>query len=335
VNGKTPMVAIYTGHSAGLQTQDIAFSNDRGRTWTKYEGNPVLDIGEADFRDPKVFWHTPSKRWVMVVTLAVQKKLQFYGSPNLKDWTLLSEFGPAGVPNKPNWECPDLFELPIENEPGQTRWVLEADMGGGAIAGGSGGEYFTGVFDGTSFVADSKESQWVDFGRDFYAPVSWSNIPARDGRRLWIGWMNNWETALNPTSPWRSAMSVPRELSLRRIDGQLRLCQRPVRELQSLRTDSTALTNVELKSEARTISLRGQQLEMIATFAPGNASEFGFRVLKGSDQETVVGYDVKSQSLFVDRTRSGNVDFHKAFSGRHKGPLSVDDERSHPPAYVC
>lgn len=197
-------------------------------------------------------------------------------------------------------------------------------MGGGAIAGGSGGEYFTGVFDGTSFLADSKESQWVDFGRDFYAPVSWSNIPASDGRRLWIGWMNNWETAMNPTSPWRSAMSIPRELTLRRIDGKLRLCQRPVRELESLRTDSTALMNIDLNSEARTIDLRGQQLEVIATFAPGNASEFGLRVLKGTDQETVVGYDMKSQSLFIDRTRSGNVDFHKAFSGRHQGPLPVD-----------
>ena len=324
VNGKPPMVAIYTGHSAGLQTQDLAFSHDRGRTWTKYESNPVLDIGEADFRDPKVFWHNPTKRWVMVVTLAVQKKLQFYGSLNLKEWTLLSEFGPAGSPSKLNWECPDVFELPIENEPGQTRWVLETDMGSGAIAGGSGGEYFTGVFDGTTFVADSMESQWVDFGRDFYAPVSWSNIPASDGRRLWIGWMNNWETALNPTSPWRSAMSIPRELTLRRINGQLRLCQRPVRELQTLRTDSTQLMNVDLKNESRKINLPGQQLEIIATFAPGDASEFGFRVLKGTDQETVVGYDVKLQGMFVDRTRSGNVDFHKAFSGRHKGPLALD-----------
>lgn len=326
LNGKPPLVAVYTGHSAGRQTQDIAFSNDRGRTWTKYEGNPVLDIGEADFRDPKVFWHSPSRRWVMVVALAVQKKLQFYGSQNLKDWTLLSEFGPAGVPNKPNWECPDTFELPIENEPGRTRWVLEADMGGGAIAGGSGGEYFTGIFDGTRFVADSMESQWVDFGRDFYAPVSWSNIPASDGRRLWIGWMNNWETAMNPTSPWRSAMSIPRELTLRRIGGQLRLCQRPVRELQLLRTESTTLKNIVLKSEARTIGLRGQQLEVIAVFNPGDAKEFGLRVLKGTNQETVVGYDVKSASLFVDRSRSGNVDFHPAFPGRHRGPLMLDDK---------
>jgi fructan beta-fructosidase len=170
------------------------------------------------------------------------------------------------------------------------------------------------------------ESQWVDFGRDFYAPVSWSNIPASDGRRLWIGWMNNWETAMNPTSPWRSAMSIPRELTLRRIGGQLRLCQRPVRELQLLRTDSTTLKNIVLKSEARTIGLRGQQLEVIAVFNPGDAKEFGLRVLKGTNQETVVGYDVKSASLFVDRSRSGNVDFHPAFPGRHRGPLMLDDK---------
>ncbi len=138
---RSPLVAIFTGHSQDRQTQDLAFSNDLGRTWTKYAGNPVLDIGEKDFRDPKVFWFEPTKRWVMVVSLAVQKKVQFYESTDLKHWKLLSEFGPAGVPSKLNWECPDLFELPIEGEPGKTRWVLEADMGNGAIAGGSGGEY--------------------------------------------------------------------------------------------------------------------------------------------------------------------------------------------------
>ncbi len=323
IEGRPPLVAIYTGHSAGLQTQDLAWSNDNGRTWTKYEGNPVLDLGEADFRDPKVFWHKPGRCWIMVVSLAVQKKLQFYSSPNLKDWKLQSEFGPAGVENKPNWECPDVFELPIENEPGQTRWVLEADMGGGAIAGGSGSEYFTGEFDGTKFTADSHESQWVDYGRDFYAPVSWSDIPASDGRRLWIGWMNNWETALNPTSPWRSAMSIPRELSLRRIDGQLRLCQRPVRELQSLRTDSFKLSDVSLSNEVRKLEPSGKQLEILATIKAGNASEFGIRVHKGGDQETVIGYDFKAGQVFVDRSRSGNTDFHQAFAGRHAGPLAV------------
>ncbi|MCA9201285.1 MAG: glycoside hydrolase family 32 protein, partial [Planctomycetales bacterium] len=127
-DGQAPLVAIYTGHGYGKQTQDLAYSTDEGRTWTKYAQNPVIDLNEADFRDPKVFWHEPTQKWIMVVSLAVQKKLQFYGSTNLKQWNLLSEFGPAGAQEKPNWECPDLFELPIEGQPGQSRWVLEVDM---------------------------------------------------------------------------------------------------------------------------------------------------------------------------------------------------------------
>ncbi len=318
---RSPLVAIFTGHGQDRQTQDLAFSNDLGRTWTKYAGNPVLDVGEKDFRDPKVFWYDPTKRWVMVVSLAVQKKVQFYESTDLKHWKLLSEFGPAGVPNKLNWECPDLFELPIEGEPGKTRWVLEADMGNGAIAGGSGGEYFTGEFDGRRFVADSTTSQWVDFGRDFYAPVSWSDIPASDGRRIWIGWMNNWETCLNPTYPWRSAMSIPRELKLRRIDGKLRLCQQPVRELQQLRDKMVEVKDRKLTSESMSIDFQGQQFEIVLEIQPESATEFGIRVLKGNEEQTVVGYSTKSGSMYVDRTKSGNVSFHPAFAGKHAGPL--------------
>ncbi len=321
-----PLVAIYTGHGFSKQTQDLAYSNDRGRTWTKYSGNPVIDIGEADFRDPKVFWHQPTSKWVMVVVMATQKKVRFYGSKDLKDWKLLSEFGPAGVANKPNWECPDLFELPIVGEPGESRWVLETDMGSGAVAGGSGGEYFIGRFDGEKFVADSQDSQWVDFGRDFYAPVSWSNIPDSDGRRLWIGWMNNWETALNPTSPWRSAMSIPREVTLQRINGQLRLCQTPVRELAKLRGADTLLQNVRCQT-ALPVATRGQQLDIEAEFAVGKATEFGLRILKSGNEQTVVGYDVAKQSLYVDRKLSGNVAFHPAFAGRHAGPLATANGR--------
>ena len=323
---KPPMVAIFTGHSQDRQTQDLAFSNDRGRTWTKYAGNPVLDAGEKDFRDPKVFWSEPTMRWVMVVSLAAKKQLQFFESTDLKKWKLLSEFGPAGTPNKLNWECPDVFELPIEDEPGKTRWVIKADMGNGAIAGGSGGEYFTGVFDGSKFVADSTTSQWVDFGRDFYAPVSWSDIPTSDGRRIWIGWMNNWETCLNPTHPWRSAMSIPRELTLRRIDGTLRLCQKPVRELQLLREKMVEIKDRSLNNEPLSVDVRGQQLEIILEVKPELGTEFGVRVLKGKEEQTVVGYSKKSRSVFVDRTKSGNVSFHPAFSGRHAGPLELNDQ---------
>ncbi|TWU40564.1 glycoside hydrolase family 32 protein [Novipirellula artificiosorum] len=319
-----PMIAIYTGHSDERETQDIAYSNDRGRTWTKYGENPVIDLGKKDFRDPKVFWHPPSQKWCMVVSLAREKRLQFYASPDLKNWSLLSEFGPAGVRSKSNWECPDLFELPIENEPGHTRWVLEADMGNGAVAGGSGGEYFTGMFDGQTFRADSTDSKWVDYGRDFYAPVTYSNLPRDDGRRVWVGWMNNWSTALNPTYPWRSAMSVPRELSLRRIGDQLRLCQRPVASIESLRKEPMLISNMEIEDGDTTLSARGQQLDLMLVIDPGTARRFGVRVLKGDHEQTEIGYDMATESLSVDRTQSGNVKFHQDFSGKHAGPLGLD-----------
>lgn len=320
-DNKPPLVAIYTGHGHGRQTQDIAFSTDRGRTWTKYDGNPVIDLHEAEFRDPKVFWHEPTRQWVMVVALSARKQVQFYGSPDLKKWTLLSEFGPVGVENKPNWECPDMFELPIANEPGKTRWVLVANMGGGSITGGMGVEYFTGTFDGKIFTSDSTKSQWADYGRDFYAVSSWSNIA---DRRIWIGWMANGDIGLTPTHPWRSNMSVPRELLLCRINGTLRLCQTPVRELQKLRDKSIQLSDTTLNSEPIPLDLRTQQCEIHVEFDPGTAADFGLRVLKKNDQQTIVGYDVKSKSVYVDRTKSGNVSFHPGFAGRHAGPLEPD-----------
>ena len=324
-----PLVAIYTGHGHGKQTQDIAYSNDRGRTWTKYAGNPVIDLKEANFRDPKVMWHEPSRQWIMVVSMANDLYVQFYGSPNLRDWTWLSNFGPAGVPNKPNWECPDLFELPIEGSQGETRWVLEVDMGNQAVAGGSGGEYFVGEFDGMEFKAEHSLDRvsWVDYGRDFYAPVSWSDVPQSDGRRLWLAWMNNWETALLPTHPWRSAMSLPRSLALRRTPEGLRMVQHPVEELKSLRQNAVRLGRQVIESgttELGTQGIQGNQIEIIAEFKLMTSREFGIRVSKGEGEETIVGYDVDTQSMFVDRTRSGDVDFHPRFAGKHVGPLPVE-----------
>lgn len=325
-DGKPPLVAVYTGHGWGKQTQDIAYSNDRGRTWTKYNGNPVIDKNEADFRDPKVFWHAPTQKWIMVVSMATAKYVQFYSSDDLKNWKHLSDFGPAGVKDKPNWECPDLFELPIENEPGKTRWVLEVDMGNGSVAGGSGGEYFVGAFDGRQFTCDHDltESQWVDYGRDFYAPVSWSDIPESDGRRIWLGWMNNWETNLLPTRPWRSAMSIPRSLSLRRIDDRLVMVQRPVKELESLRATHQQIKGLEISSNRKSLvdyGIQGDKLEIIVDFRIGAATEIGLSVGENGDQHTLIGYDVEKSELFVDRTKSGNTGFHTAFTGRHSAPL--------------
>ena len=324
---RPPMVAIYTGHRRDNQSQHIAYSLDRGRTWTKYAGNPVLDIGEKDFRDPKVFWHAPTERWVMVVSLAVAKKLQFYSSSDLKAWKLESEFGPAGVEGKSNWECPDLFELPIEGSD-ETRWVLEVDMGQGAIAGGSGGEYFVGTFDGKRFVPEPGDSsaKWVDYGRDFYAPISWSDIPNEDGRRIWIGWMNNWETCLLPTSPWRSAMSVPRSLSLRHTPTGLTLIQRPVRELERLR--GKRLVSLAGREVSGTLKLNGNHqgaLEILVELEPGTSNSCGLRVAVGENEQTILGIDTKTNELFVDRRRSGDVSFHPRFAGRHAGPITPRD----------
>jgi fructan beta-fructosidase len=170
---------------------------------------------------------------------------------------------------------------------------LHIGMGNGSVAGGSGGEYFTGTFDGATFTADSLESQWTDYGRDFYASVSWSDIPNSDGRRIWIGWMNNWETCLNPTWPWRSAMSAPRELSLRRIEGKLRLCQTPVREIEKLYSETSKFWTDSIENDISILQVPTKHYELKLEF-------------------------------YVDRTKSGNVDFHRAFAGKHSAPLSPD-----------
>ena len=327
-----PMVAVYTGHGHGKQVQNLAYSNDNGRTWTKYQDNPVLDINQSDFRDPKIFRHDPTDRWVMVVSLANEKVLIFYESKDLKHWKELSRFGPAGARNKPNWECPDLFELPVEGEDGKKLWVLEADMGSGSIAGGSGGEYFVGHFDGTRFTA-IQHAQWVDFGRDFYAPVSWSDIPRSDGRRIWIGWFNNWETCLIPTSPWRSCMSVPRSLSLKKVafndeePATYVMVQRPVAELENLRKETRTIDTTRAAWPPTAVTQPGQltdlTLELETTLKPGSARSLGFRIRTGEDEYTEIGYDRQSLSVYVDRRKSGNVGFHDAFPGRHEAPARL------------
>lgn len=333
--GEPPLVAIYTGYREAekIQAQHLAYSLDRGRTWNIYAGNPVLDRSLADFRDPKVFRHEPTSAWVMVVALSADHKVQFYRSVDLKRWELAGEFGPAGS-SEGLWECPDLFPLAIDGDPEQQKWVLEVDLGDNAVAGGSGGQYFIGDFDGYRFVAQELgasrwpgpgPAQWVDYGADFYAPITWSGLPPEDGRQIWIGWMNNWRYAQEiPTHPWRSAQSLPRSLHLSRVDDGLRLIQRPVVELRRLRARALALEPRALEDETVSLSqpgFDGRAVEIESEFEPGTAAEFGLRVRVGSDQQTVIGYDVSRMVLFVDRTRAGRSDFHPRFAGRHEGPL--------------
>lgn len=331
--GKPPLVAIYTGHHTGRpwQSQHIAYSNDKGRTWTKFAGNPVLDLQMADFRDPKVLWHEPTASWVMTVALPKEAKVHFYRSPNLRRWSYAGEFGGVGATNG-LWECPDLFPLPVEG--GGSKWVLVVNINPGGPAGGSGCQYFVGDFNGKRFVADAKTHSetctplWADWGRDFYAAVSWSDIPKRDGRRLWLGWMSNWEYANDvPTSPWRSAMTVPRELRLRQTPSGLRLLQRPVRELAKLREAAGSLRRATVAEADAWLAKRPvpsglAELELRLERVP-SSGVLAVVCRHGRSAETRIEADFEAGILRVDRTRSGRGDFSAAFAGIHAAPLRV------------
>ena len=332
--GDPPLVAVYTGAREGNQSQFIAYSNDRGRTWTRYAGNPVLDIGSGEFRDPKVFWYEPEGKWVMAVVVATEHKVSFYSSPDLKQWMHLSDFGPMAATGGV-WEVPDLFELPVDGDSTNTRWVLQVDLNPGGPAGGSGGQIFVGDFDGTRFTAAPRPSpetpRWVDHGADFYAPITFSDVPPEQQRRVWLGWMNNWLYGQDiPTSPWRSAQSIPRTLSLRTIDGEIRLVQQPVDELKRLRGERRQLDGQPIPEGTMPLGDRGisgKAIEIIAEFEPGTASEFGLKVRTGEGEETIIGIDPAEELVFVDRSRSGKVGFHPEFAARHEGPLWLEDGR--------
>ena len=492
--GQPPMVAIYTGcraDSDGVQFECIAYSNDKGRTWTKYSGNPVIDLKSKDFRDPKVQWYEPTKNWIMTVSLSAEHKVCFYGSPNLKDWTLLSKFGPAGATGGV-WECPDLFELPVQGTQ-EKRWVLAVNINPGSIAGGSGGQYFVGQFDGKQFTPDagsvlkptpefvpagqviadfegkdygdwkttgeafgpgpaqgrlgdqnpvdgylghglvnsfyhgdattgtltspaieitkpflnfligggsqketrmdllvdgkvvrtasgsdgerlawsswdvreflnhratlqivdnatggwghinvdqitlaaapahaaSEAALWFDYGPDYYAAVSWSDVPKSDGRRLWIGWMNNWQYGQDvPTSPWRSAMSIPREVGLRKTAEGIRLVQKPAREMESLRDQHFQFKGGSLAEANAWLAknhIAGQQLEIVVEFESQDAGMEGIKVLQGEKEATVIGVNRDRGQVFLDRSQSGIVNFHPKFSGVYDAPLTRRD----------
>ena len=320
------LVAIYTAHLSELQTQAIAYSNDNGTTWTQYEGNPVLNENMKDFRDPKVFWYETEKKWVMAVAVPQEQQIRFYESQNLINWQRTDSFGPEGFVDG-IWECPDLFELPIEGGTG-SQWILLVSHNTKDI--GSTMQYFVGNFDGKKFTNANANDLIlsVDEGRDFYAGVTWNNAP--NDRRLLIGWLNNWAYGQEiPTEGWRSAQSLVRTLHLQQFPEGIRLVQRPVSELQELRETVRHYGPAAINEGDDFLSLedvRGTQMEIIAEFAyeaietPAEsdslASEFGIKVFEGPDQETVIGYDVASQSLFVDRTRSGDTTFNDNFATR-------------------
>ncbi len=322
------LVAIYTGYNGAIQDQNAAYSNDRGRTWTQYSGNPVINLHRANFRDPKVFWYQPGHKWVMATVLSAQHKVRLFSSTDLKHWTTLSDFGPEGAVGGV-WECPDLFRLPVENERGQSRWVLSVNLNPGGVAGGSGDQYFVGSFNGTKFVDENpgNEVLWADYGKDFYASTSFSDIPPSDARRIWMGWLDSWEYAARvPTSPWRGVQSIPRVLSLRRFPQGIRLVQEPVSKIKVLRGRHVAIQDQDIVAANRILrsrKVRGDTLEIEAAIEPEQARSFGLEVRKSASDQTTIGIDRAKSELFVDRTYSGDTRFDPKFPGRQTAPLKL------------
>jgi fructan beta-fructosidase len=328
--GEPAMVALYTGaerRSGGVQNQQLAYSLDHGRTWTRYAGNPVLDLDLANFRDPKVFWHAPTARWVMVVVRSEERAIEFYGAQDLFHWQRLSRFD---APNRGDgiWECPDLFELPIEGTT-DSAWVLKVDIFAGHPGGSSGGQYFVGDFDGVRFTprADAAAARrWSDFGADFYASASWTPPTASDPRPVWIAWMNNHAYAADtPTAPWRGAMTLPRELGLRRIGGVRApawvLVQQPLAELMARRRTSQTIAALRVHDAQASIDAPATgPIEIALTLDPGDAAESGLRIATGDDEWTTFGYEAATRSVFIDRSHSGRMDDDPRFTGRRRAP---------------
>lgn len=314
---KPAMVAIFTyhdpiGEAAGrddFQTQGIAYSLDKGRTWTVYEGNPVLaNPGIKDFRDPKVIWHEDSQLWIM--SLAVLDKISFYTSPNLLDWTFASDFQPSWAAYGGVWECPDLF--PLTTEDGQEKWVLLVSINPGGPQGGSATQYFIGDFDGKTFNPTQEDVEWIDWGADNYAGVTWSNIPEEDGRRLFIGWMSNWNYAqVVPTSVWRSAMTIPRALTLVENEATYRLQSITVIELEKLR-------NKEISISENETELGSSSFEIVIPLH--NERVFKIKLGNASGEELIL--ERVGDQLVIDRSKSGLISFGEGFGVALSTPLN-------------
>ena len=297
--GENAIVAIYTSASE-TQKQSIAYSLDGGITFTKYEGNPVLLGDIIDFRDPKVFWDEQSNQWIM--TLACQQEVRFYGSPDLKNWQLVSRFGEGYGAHGGVWECPDLVQL-------GDQWVLIVNLNPGGPFGGSATQYFVGNWDGKTFtcIDDPTETKWLDYGKDHYATVTWHNAP--DNRVVALGWMSNWQYACQlPSVAFRSQNTIARDLSLYQDDeGQYRVAVKPSPESLALRGEET-----KYLPDAGIIELEldGKKDALIT-------------LSNDKGEKVVMNLDVHRRTFAMDRTASGDCSFSHDFAARTVAPLFI------------
>ncbi len=317
--GNPPLIAIFTYHDpvaakqnpAMSQSQGIAYSLDSGITWEKYSNNPVLKSpGINDFRDPKVRWYEEGQKWIM--TLAVKDHIRFYSSVDLKDWSLESEFGKELGAHGGVWECPDLFPLTNE-ESGQTYWILIVSINPGGPNGGSATQYFIGQFDGTTFTPKDEKIRWIDYGPDNYAGVTWSNT---GDRTLFIGWMSNWNYAqVVPTTKWRSAMTIPRELSLNVVNDDFLVSSTPVPEFDELDKKNYEIPGFEINGEfnlSDEIKFESATYELNMHLLASD--DFEIRLYNDTYQSLNISYDKVSNQFMIDRSKTGDTSFHQEFS---------------------
>ena len=325
-----PLVAIFTyhlmaGEKAGrsdFQTQGIAYSLDNGDTWLKYKGNPVIgNEGIKDFRDPKVFWHHESNQWILALVAGDHAK--FYGSKNLINWNHLSDFGKDKGAHGGVWECPDLFKLNVEGTD-QEKWILLISVNPGAPNGGSGTQYFVGDFNGHTFTAEHKDHRWIDMGADNYAGVTYNNTPKNE--RIFIGWMSNWNYAQNtPTKEWRSAMTLPRKLSLIKEDKTYYVRSTVV---ESFNDQVSMVKEEESVSLVKVFILEHQNYNQSEIKFQTNLSkpiEIEFKNQKG--ESLIFEMDPVKKEMFLDRRQSGLTDFEERFAKNiHILPVMVTDK---------
>lgn len=322
-HGETPLVAIFTHHDPkgekdkrnDFQNQSLAYSLDDGKTWTKYQGNPVLkNPGITDFRDPKVSWYEQGKKWIM--TLATKDRITFFSSPDLKNWNKLSEFGEKLGAHGGVWECPDLFPLTVN---GKTIWVLLVSINPGGPNGGSATQYFTGNFDGVKFTPDDTGTKFVDWGTDDYAGVTWSNT---GGRRIFLGWMSNWQYAnVVPTQPWRSAMTIPRELTLKQVNKKFYLASEPVSELNSILRSPRDMSNLPVKGTVDlSEKIKAFGGKYLLKLKSDKIKDFEIILSNEAGEELLIGYHQAGNQYYIDRSKSGRVDFEKGFASRQTAP---------------
>lgn len=316
--GEGAVVAIYTSCSL-TQKQSIAYSLDGGMTFTKYDGNPVIQAPQ-ECRDPKVFWNEEAGCWNCVLVSPLEYEAWFYTSPDLKNWTKVSEFGGHGITSA-IWECPDMIKL-SDPVTGETKWVLVININPGGPAGGSATQYFVGDFDGKTFVCDTAPEvvNWLDYGKDHYATVSWSGAP--DGRAMVIAWMSNWQYANQlPTRQFRSANSLARDLSLAKCsDGSYRVCVLPSKEMENMRSGKPVSASFSVGSKGRTVTLPSSLCEIDMTFSAREGSRVTFRLSNELGEHADLVYDGKSYTF--DRSASGLKDFSNDFAVPTVAPAS-------------